>query len=127
MKDLTLKIIINKSAKDVFDFYINPNNTPLWINSIVKEETSDWPIKVGTIYKNKGISNTWNEYVVTQLKDGELFELAMKNSSYHVRYTHKVIDDTSTELTYYEWVDSGELEEPFTMEILQKLKTLLES
>lgn len=127
MKELTLKIIINKPSNAVYDFYVNPKNTPLWLESIVREETSQWPIAVGTHYKNQNKTGVWGEYRVTALKENELFELVSKDANYHVRYTHRTIDANSCELTYYEWVDKGDLEEPFTIEILQKLKSVIEN
>ena len=127
MKINKLTIKINKPAKDAFTFYINPKNTPLWIDSIVEEKTSEWPVKIGTIYRNQNKEGKWTEYTVVTLKENRLFELVSKDKNYHVRYTHQSIDDRSSELGYYEWVDKGEIEEPFTLEILQKLKTVLES
>ncbi len=126
MKELTLKIIINKPASDVYAFYVNPHNTPLWLNSVVQEITSDWPIKVGTHYKNQNKKNIWGEYIVVALKENELFELVSNDGNYHVRYTHKTVNGHASELTYYEWVDKGDLEEPFTLDILQKLKEIVE-
>lgn len=126
MKELTLKIIINKPASDIYAFYIDPNNTPLWLHSVVQEITSEWPIKVGAHYKNQSKDGIWGEYTVTALKENELFELVSKDGNYHVRYTHQPIDEHSSELTYYEWVDHGDLAEPFTIDILQKLKEIVE-
>lgn len=126
MKNKRITITINKSPTEIYNFYINPKNTPLWIDSIVREETNEWPIRVGTIYRNQNRQGAWTEYVVTKLQPNEVFELRSKDSNYHVKYTHKVIDEITSELEYYEWVDKGELEEPFTFKILQKLKDVLE-
>ena len=126
MKINKLTIKINKPANDVFAFYINPHNTPLQIDLIVEEKTSEWPVKIGTIYRNKNKEGKWTEYTVVALKENRLFELVSIDKNYHVRYTHQSIDDRSSELEYYEWVDKGEIEEPFTSEILGKLKLILE-
>ena len=126
MKSNKLVIKINNFSSKVFAFYINPKNTPLWIDSIIVEQTSEWPIKVGTVYKNQNKSGEWLEYAVTKLKENKLFELVSKDGNYHVRYTHRNIGPETSELEYYEWVDEGEIKEPFTQDILEKLKFLVE-
>ena len=127
MKSNKLVIQINTPAEDVYNFYIDPKNTPLWINSIVSEQTNEWPIKIGTIYKNQNKEGAWTEYKVSRLKQNELFELVTKDGNYHVRYTHRPIDNKASELEYYEWVDNDEIPEPFTQGTLQKLKEVVEA
>jgi uncharacterized protein YndB with AHSA1/START domain len=128
MKDNKLIIKINKPSGKVFAYYTNPKNTPLWWDAIRVEETNEWPIKIGSTYRSQSKkSDNWNEYIVTDLKENEVFELTSKGGKYHVRYTHNPIDKNSMELKYYEWVDEGELEDPYTMEILGKLKTAIEN
>lgn len=128
MKENRLTIRINKPSLEVFAYYTNPKNTPLWWDAVSVEETSEWPIKIGTTYRSQGKGSTkWNSYTVTDLKENELFELTSIDGDYHVRYTHKPIDENSMELEYYEWMDNGELENPYTLEILSKLKIAIES
>jgi hypothetical protein len=126
MKELKLTIHINKTPHEVFEFTINPKNTSLWIDSIVKEETNEWPVKLGSTYRNQGKEGKWNEYVVTGFEKDKTFTLSQKGSTYHVRYTFTSVGDDSCKLEYYEWVDDGKLLEPFTMDILMKLKEVVE-
>lgn len=126
MKDARLKIVINKPVSEVFVFTTDPKNTSKWIDFIEVEETNEWPAKVGTIYRNKGRGSGWTEYEVTKFKENEVFIFAKKGSTYHVQYTFKDLGNKKTELEYYEWVEEGVLDEPFSLEILQKLKAVME-
>jgi hypothetical protein len=127
MNENKLTIIINKPSSQVFAYYTNPQNTPLWWDSVSQEITSDWPIKVGTVYKSQNkVSGNWSEFVVSDYKEDEVFELTSKDGNYHVLYTHKETGPHATELTYYEWVDNGALDGPFDMPTLEKLKHAIE-
>lgn len=127
MKDCKLTIKINRPVSVVFDYTTYPNNTPEWVSSIVHEEVNETPVKVGTIYKNQNKEGVWSEYEVTEFEKDKEFVFFQKNSTYHVKYTFTRIDNNSCELEYYEWVDEGALDEPFTMDILEKLKNILEN
>jgi len=127
MKSEKLTIRINKPIEEVFAFPLNPKNTPLWIDSIVKEVTNEWPIKVGSIYRNKNKKGEWFELRLVALKENKMFEMVSKDNNYHVKYTFKAVDEKTTKLEYYEWVKKGDLDEPFTMEILEKLKSVVEN
>jgi hypothetical protein len=124
----TLKIIINKPVAQVFEFSTNPKNTHLWFQSIKEEMSSEYPAKVGTIYRNRcSEENKWNEMVVSALIPNELFEL-FDNDSYHVRYTYRKLYKNTTEFTYCEWVDQGRLTGDLIADqsVLDKLKKLMD-
>jgi uncharacterized protein YndB with AHSA1/START domain len=128
MKDLKLTIQIDKPAKDIFEFTLNPKNTPKWIDFITVEETNEWPPKLGTMYRNRGEDgDEWSELELTEYDPYKRFTLSEKDGSYNVRYTFTPLKATKTELEYYEWTDRDELSVPFTMEPLEKLKRILEA
>jgi len=126
MKDMKLTIQIKKPVAELFNFLLDPNNTPTWIESIVKEETNELPVKVGTIYRNHGEDGIWSEYTLIHLDPTNHFEMMKNDNNYHVRYTFKELDKNTTAFEYYEWVENGELDSPFTIDVLQKLKVILE-
>ncbi|MEK7175717.1 MAG: SRPBCC family protein [Patescibacteria group bacterium] len=126
MKENKILINIFRPIEEVFDFTINPQNTPLWIDGIVREETNDFPIKVGTEYKNVNQKGDWTEYVVVKFEPNKIFELKQKDNNYHVQYTYEKVSENETGLTYFEWVEHGELENPFIKNTLEKLKMVLE-
>jgi len=126
MKRNVLNTTINKPIEAVFEFTTNPKNTPLWLESVKVEKTNEWPVKLGTIYRNRGNGGQWNEYIVTALEPDQVFELTSSDKNYHVRYTYHVSDDNSCRLTYDEWTDKGELSDPFNQATLDKLKKICE-
>lgn len=127
MKDNKLTIQINRPASEVFEFTTDPKNTPKWIDSVLHEETSEWPVKVGTVYKNTNIKGEVFAFTMVDLKPNESFTMLGGDKNYHCRYTYRDLGNNKSEFEYYEWVDSGELDGPFTQDILKKLKIVLES
>jgi hypothetical protein len=126
MKENKISIKLNRPVSDVFLFTINPLNTVKWAEGIKKEETNEWPVKTGTIYKNSDDSGKWSAYLLVRLEENRLFELLSEDKNYHVRYTYTPISETESHLEYYEWVDEGNLERPYSQEALDKLKRAIE-
>ena len=126
MKDKRLAVVINKPVNEVFSYTTNPDNTSKWIDSVVHEETNEQP-GLGTIYKNQNLHGDWSEYIMTEYDENNTFTMSQVGSTYHVKYTFTPIDKDQTKFEYYEWVDSGIIEEPFTQGTLEKLKNILES
>lgn len=128
MKKNKLTVIIRKPVDEVFEFIINPDNTHRWIKSIVEEKTDDRPIKIGSIYKNRGKDDKqWSEYEVVELKPNKLFTLRKNDWNYYVQYSYQALDDFMTKLIYLEWVEEGELEDPFNQGTLDRLKVIMET
>ncbi len=127
MKDKRLKIINNQPSDVVFNFTLDPKNTPKWIDGIEQEITSEWPVKIGSIYRNQGSNGDWNEYELVDVEKDKTFTLSQKNGDYSVRYTFDSQKDNSTEFEYYEWVDTGELDDTVSQKTLEKLKEVIES
>lgn len=126
MRENKLTLQIRRTPKEIFDFCLDPKNTPKWVVSIVVEETNEWSPKVGTMYRNQNRQGVWSEYKVVALDPPTMFEFKLASSPYHVRYTFRPLTPDSTELTYFEWMEEGDLADPFTPQILQKLKEVLE-
>ena len=122
----TISIIINSPVAQVFQFTTNPQKTPLWIEHITFEETNEWPVKLGTQYKNVNKEGEWATYEVVEFQRNTLFQLKQKNDFYSVRYDYTVLSSNKTKLIYSEWVEEGVLTRPFTISILEKLKRIIE-
>lgn len=128
MNVLKLSIEINKPAQEIFEFTLNPKNTPKWIDFIAVEETNEWPVNLGTIYRNRGDANAnWSEFELTEYVPAKSFTMSKKDGAYHVRYLFTPIGSNATRLDYFEWTDNSEIEEPFTIGPLQKLKSVVEA
>ncbi len=119
---MRLKVRISKPISEVFEFTTNPENTPKWIDSIVKKTRDSDHVEIGTIYQNWSGEGEMNEYKVTQYEPLKVFQL----DATHQDYTYTQLSENETELEYYEWSESDELHSPFMQEILDKLKAVME-
>jgi len=127
MRENKITVIINKPIKEVFEFTTNPKNTHLWIPSIEEEIAEEYPPKINTEYKNRGKNSEWDFYKVVKFEENKIFILSDLDENYFVKYTYKKLTDNETEMEYFEWVKNGELKNPFTDDILQNLKSVLEN
>jgi hypothetical protein len=126
MKENEISIEINRPVGEVFEFTTNPKNTHLWIDGILEVRTNEFPIQLGTEYRDINKEGDWTEYRVVQFKPNKIFEIKQKNGLYHVLYRYEPISSSKTKLTYSEWVDDGDLEKPFSLLVLKKLKRAIE-
>ena len=126
MRALRQTVTVNKPVEEVFDFCINPENTPKWIDSITQEQTNEWPVKLGTIYRNQRKDGNWSEYEVTALEPNKIFTLSKKDDNFYVKYAFTPVNKTTTELEY-ELPNNGKVDEAFIKAALDKLKYVMET
>jgi len=122
-----LTIIIDRPVEEVFLYTIDPANTPTWVASIAEEKTSEWPVKLGTIYENQNNSGIWSKFKVTGFEANKLFAIENFNGEFGVEYVFSREAGEKTKLVYKELVKVGELEKPLTQEEFEKLKIAIES
>ena len=127
MQENKITIIINKPIEEIFQFTTNPKNTHLWISLIEKEIADEYPPKINTQYKNRGKESDWDFYKVIEFQENKIFTLTDLDENYSVKYTYRKLNDKQTEMEYFEWMKDGELSNPFTKDILLKLKSVIES
>lgn len=126
MKENKLTIFINKPVKEVFEYSLESNNVPKWINSIKEEIPEERPVKLGTKLINIGVdSQEWNKYEVIDFQPPRTFTLKRLNGDYFVKYTCTE-KDNGTEFEYFEWAEYGELDGLMEMSAFELLKELIE-
>jgi uncharacterized protein YndB with AHSA1/START domain len=121
-----MTIIIDRPIDQVFAYSIDPANTPRWFGNILEETASEYPPKIGTVYKSRRVAtpDVWGQVVVANIHPNQMFQL--KGTGFNVRYTYRRIDESSTELTYTEWADEDELRYFTPIDNLKKLKAAIE-
>ena len=85
MKENKLTIFIDKPVKEVFEYSLESNNVPKWINSIKEEIPEERPVKLGTKLRNIGVdSEEWNKYEMIDFQPPRTFTLKRLNGDYFV-------------------------------------------
>lgn len=125
MKSLKLNIHIDKSCDKCFNYTLDSKNTPKYFNSMKKEISSEIPPKLGTILKNTYDGINYDIYEIVEYENGKTFTLSNNESTYHVKYTFTP-SNNGTDFEYYEWVEVGQLDNPTTYEVLERLKESIE-
>ena len=126
MKENKVTVTINRPIEEVFEFTTNPKNTHLWIPSIQEEVADEFPPIIGTQYKNRSENSDWDMYKVIEYESSKIFTLSDLEGNYHVKYTYRKLNDDQSEMEYFEWMKNGELKNPFTQDILDNLKSVME-
>jgi hypothetical protein len=126
----TLSIFIHAPISAVFDFILDPQNTPRWIPPIQKEWTNEWPPKIGTVYRQKikiGRKTKASAIVITGFLKNKQLDFHLVDKTYSCSY-HYWQNKKGTWLTYSEENGVGKkLASPMKIKNLQTLKALIET
>lgn len=122
MKVNELRITIKAPPEIVFEYTLEPKNTPLWVEEAIEMKTDTNQINLGTKYSN--------EFIIREVIDydhNKFIELADVDGVYSCSYSFRKIDEGNTELVFFESnSDGSELEYPIEADCFKKLKEILE-
>jgi len=131
----------------VYDFTVKPENTSKWLPFVMQEERdrdADLAPEQGTKYRNRPDENSaWTEYVVISAaaprrSDTEKLrhrgwespvyhaEFTLSRGTYFCSYEYKTTYD-GTILTYCEWDTAGNHFDPFSQDLLDNCKHVIEA
>ena len=124
---LRLTTHINVPLQDVWDFTLNPKNTPKYFNSIDEEVFSEFPAKLGTTFKNRSKnSDSWNVVHVIDFQEHSFFTLEGIDKDFRVKYTF-ANKGNGTDFIYEEWnTDGTEIDTSTDISVVKNLKRELE-
>ena len=125
MKEIKQTIIINRPVEEVFAFTTNPANTPKWVDAIAVEQTNEWPVKIGTIYRSQNHVGEWSELELIGVEANRMFTLRLPDGG-RVSYNFSASGADATRLDYT-WASDGRLDASFLDKILTKLKVVIEA
>ena len=122
MKANEIRITIASPQEKVFEYTLEPKNTPQWVSDVIEMKTDTDQIDLGTKY--------FNEFITREVIDydrNSFIELADVEGPYSCSYSFRKIDDEHTELIYFEsHSDGSEIEYPMDKQSFERLKNLLE-
>jgi hypothetical protein len=126
MKENKLTIIINKPINEVFEFTTNPKNTHLRVPFISEEISSEYPPKIGTIYRSCRENDSWSEMKVVEFNNNKKFVISDLDENLFVKYVYHDLDENGTELEYSDWMIDKDFHSPITKDVLEDLKKVME-
>ncbi len=126
MKKNVLSIDINAPIEIVFEFTRDSKNTSKWVPNLLEETINTPTTDIGSIYRQKWNDGRETAMVITGIITNKQLDFHQINGAYTCMYTYEKTEN-GTKLTYSEENGVyGEIDRPFTIEILQKLKRLIE-
>lgn len=128
MKTQVLRICVNCSVEKLFAFTTSPQNTPLWIDSILEEWIEGGALEKGAIFRQRKRlqGEAGPSFVVTAIEENRLFALRSLESTYECRYDYSV-SEGGAELCYSELNhDGSDLDDPMDQATLDRLRSVLE-
>ena len=127
MRENKITVVINKPINEVFEFTTNPKNTHLWVPFISEEISSEYPPKIGTIYRSCRENNSWSEMKVVEFDNNKKFVISDLDENLFVKYVYRDLDENSTELEYSDWMIDKDFHSPLTKDVLEDLKKVMEN
>ncbi len=126
MRENKVTVIIDKPIDEVFEFTTNPKNTHLWVPFISEEISSEYPPKIGTIYRSCRENDSWSEMKVVEFDNNKKFVISDLDENLFVKYVYRELSENSTELEYSDWMIDKDFHSPITKDVLENLKKVME-
>jgi uncharacterized protein YndB with AHSA1/START domain len=126
MRENKVTVIIDKPIDEVFEFTTNPKNTHLWVPFISEEISSEYPPKIGTIYRSCRENDSWSEMKVVEFYNNKKFVISDLDENLFVKYVYRELNENSTELEYSDWMIDKDFHSPITKDVLENLKKVME-
>ncbi len=126
MRGNKIAVVINKPIDEVFEFTINSQNTHLWVPFISEETSSEYPPKIGTIYRSCRENGSWSEMKVVEFENNKKFVISNFDGNFFVKYEYRDLGEGRTELEYSDRMIDKDFDSPITIDVLEDLKKVIE-